>query len=103
MALNGGRWSDYMNSEFDTARVKNHSTPIFLGADRQYLGSNVIYQTTGANDSSSPLGSFAGQSLEVSSSANVRSLSMSRVISWLWRRLSPMSFIPVVLTRSLRS
>lgn len=62
LALNGGRWSDYMNSEFDTARVKNHSTPIFLGADRQYLGSNVIYQTTGANDSSSPLGSFAGQS-----------------------------------------
>lgn len=61
LALNGGRWSDFLNSEFDTARVKNHSTPIFLGADRQYLGSNVIYQTTGAGDSSSPLGAFAGQ------------------------------------------
>lgn len=61
LSLNGGRWSDFLNSEFDTARVKNHSTPIFLGADRQYLGSNVIYQTTGAGDSSSPLGAFAGQ------------------------------------------
>ena len=62
LALNGGRWSDFLNSEFDVSRVKNHSTPIFLGADRQYLGSNVIYQTTGAGDSSSPLGAFAGQS-----------------------------------------
>ena len=61
LALNGGRWSDFLNSEFDVSRVKNHSTPIFLGADRQYLGSNVIYQTTGAGDSSSPLGAFAGQ------------------------------------------
>lgn len=61
LSLNGGRWSDFLNSEFDTARVKNHSTPIFLGADRQYLGSNVIYQTTGAGDSASPLGAFAGQ------------------------------------------
>lgn len=61
LALNGGRWSDFLNSEFDTARVKNRSTPIFLGADRQYLGSNVIYQTTGAGDSASPLGAFAGQ------------------------------------------
>lgn len=63
LAMAGGsRWSDYLNSEFDTARVKNQSTPIFLGADRQYLGSKVIYQTTGAGDSSSPLGAFAGQS-----------------------------------------
>lgn len=62
LALNGGRWSDFLNSEFDVSRVKNHSTPIFLGADRQYLGSNVVYQTTGAGDPSSPLGAFAGQS-----------------------------------------
>ena len=63
LAMAGGsRWSDYLNAEFDTARVKNHTTPIFLGADRQYLGSKVIYQTTGAGDSSSPLGAFAGQS-----------------------------------------
>ena len=62
LAMNGGRWSDFLNSEFDTARVKNHSTPIFLGADRQYLGSKVIYQTTGAGNTASPLGAFAGQS-----------------------------------------
>lgn len=61
LSLNGGRWSDFLNSEFDVSRVKNHSTPIFLGADRQYLGSNVVYQTTGAGDSASPLGAFAGQ------------------------------------------
>lgn len=62
LCLNGGRFSDYLNSQLDTARVKNTSVPIFLGADRQYLGSNVIYQTTGAGDASSPLGAFAGQS-----------------------------------------
>lgn len=63
LAMAGGsRYSDYQNAEFDVSRVKNTSTPIFLGADRQYLGSNVIYQTTGAGDSSSPLGAFAGQS-----------------------------------------
>lgn len=63
LAMAGGsRYSDYQNAEFDVSRVKNASTPIFLGADRQYLGSNVIYQTTGAGDSSSPLGAFAGQS-----------------------------------------
>lgn len=63
LAMAGGsRYSDYMDAEFDVSRVKNASTPIFLGADRQYLGSNVIYQTTGAGDSSSPLGAFAGQS-----------------------------------------
>lgn len=63
LAMAGGsRYSDYMNAEFDVSRVKNASTPVFLGADRQYLGSNVIYQTTGAGDSSSPLGAFAGQS-----------------------------------------
>lgn len=63
LAMAGGsRGSDYSRAQFDCSRVKNTTTPIFLGADRQYLGSNVIYQTTGYEDSASPLGSFAGQS-----------------------------------------
>lgn len=57
----GSRYSDFQNAQFDTSRLKNHSTPLFLGSDRQYLGSNIIYQTTGAGDSNSPLGAFAGQ------------------------------------------
>lgn len=62
LALAGGsRYSDFQNSQFDTSRLKNHTTPLYLGSDRQYLGSNVIYQTTGAGNSDSPLGAFAGQ------------------------------------------
>lgn len=62
LALSGGsRYSDYINAQFDVSRLKNHSTPYYLGSDRQYLGSKVIYQTTGAGDADSPLGSFAGQ------------------------------------------
>lgn len=62
LALAGGsRYSDYLNSQFDVSRLKHTTSPLFLGSDRQYLGSNVIYQTTGAGDSSSPLGAFAGQ------------------------------------------
>ncbi len=62
LALAGGsRYSDYLNSEFDVSRVRHTSSPIFLGSDRQFLGSNVIYQTTGFEDANSPLGAFAGQ------------------------------------------
>lgn len=62
LALAGGsRYSDYINSQFDVSRLKHTTSPLYLGSDRQYLGSNVIYQTTGAGDSSSPLGAFAGQ------------------------------------------
>lgn len=62
LAMAGGsRYSDFENAEFDTARVKNSTTPIFLGMDRLNLGSNIIYQTTGFDNASSPLGSFAGQ------------------------------------------
>lgn len=62
LALAGGsRYSDYINSQFDVSHLKHTTTPLYLGSDRQYLGSNVIYQTTGAGDSSSPLGAFAGQ------------------------------------------
>lgn len=57
----GSRYSDYINGQFDVSRLKNTNVPVFLGADRKFLGSNVIYQTTGAGDSSSPLGTFAGQ------------------------------------------
>lgn len=56
-----GRYSDYLEGQFDVSRLKKSNVPLFLGADRQYLGSKVIYQTTGAGDSSSPLGAFAGQ------------------------------------------
>lgn len=63
LALGGGsRYSDYVNAEFDVSRLKDYTNPLFLGSDRQYLGSKVIYQTTGFNDAESPLGSFAGQS-----------------------------------------
>ena len=62
LALSGGsRYSDYINSQFDVSRLKHTTTPLYLGSDRDFLGSNVIYQTTGAGDSSSPLGAFAGQ------------------------------------------
>lgn len=62
LALAGGsRYSDYINSQFDVSRLKHTTTPLYLGSDRDFLGSNVIYQTTGAGDSSSPLGAFAGQ------------------------------------------
>lgn len=57
-----GRYSDYLEGHFDVSRIKNCHVPLFLGADRQYLGSKVVYQTTGAGNSDSPLGSFAGQS-----------------------------------------
>lgn len=63
LAFGGGaRYSDYMNSQFDTTSIKHTSSPLWLGSDRQYLGSNVIYQTTGFESKTSPLGSFAGQS-----------------------------------------
>lgn len=62
LALAGGsRYSDYINSQFDVSHLKHTTTPLYLGSDRDFLGANIIYQTTGAGDSSSPLGAFAGQ------------------------------------------
>lgn len=63
LATGGGtRYSDYNNAEFDTASVKNVTTPLFLGSDRQYLGSKVIYQTSGQTEQGGTnLGDFAGQ------------------------------------------
>lgn len=62
LAMAGGaRYSDYLSAQFDTSRVKNFTSPLYLGSDRFYLGSNIIYQTTGFDSVDSPLGSFAGQ------------------------------------------
>lgn len=63
LAMSGGsRYSDYENAQFDTGHVHNFAVPLYLGSDQHFLGSNVIYQTTGFDSSDSPLGSFAGQS-----------------------------------------
>lgn len=62
LAMAGGsRYSDYENAQFDLGHVKNSNVPVFLGSDRQYLGSKVIYQTSGSTASDNKLGSFAGQ------------------------------------------
>lgn len=58
----GSRFSDFQAAQFDATSIKHSTSPLFLGADRQYLGSNVIYQTTGFENRESPLGAFAGQS-----------------------------------------
>lgn len=57
----GSRYTDYENAQFDASRLRNTVVPIFLGSDRKMLGSNIIYQTTGFENSESPLGAFAGQ------------------------------------------
>lgn len=63
LSLGGGsRYSDFEDSQFDVSRIRHTSSPVFLGSDRQYLGSRVIYQTTGFDQADSPLGAFAGQS-----------------------------------------
>ncbi len=61
MFAGGSRYSDFVQAEFDVSKLKKVSSPIFLGSDSVSLGANVLYQTTGAGDASSPLGSFAGQ------------------------------------------
>lgn len=62
LAMAGGsRYSDYENAQFDLGHVKNSNVPVFLGSDRQYLGSKVIYQTSGSTAEDNKLGSFAGQ------------------------------------------
>lgn len=62
LAFGGGsRGSDFIKAEFDVDPKLSATVPIFLGSDTCRLGSNVLYQTTGAGDASSPLGSFSGQ------------------------------------------
>lgn len=62
LAFGGGsRGSDFIKAEFDVDPKLSATVPLFLGSDTCRLGSNVLYQTTGAGDASSPLGSFSGQ------------------------------------------
>lgn len=62
LAFGGGsRGSDFIKAEFDVDPKLSATVPLFLGSDTCRLGSNVLYQTTGSGDASSPLGSFCGQ------------------------------------------
>lgn len=62
LAFGGGsRGSDFIKAEFDVDPKLSATVPLFLGSDTCRLGSNVLYQTTGAGNSNSPLGSFSGQ------------------------------------------
>lgn len=61
LAMGDGKYSGYLDNQFDVSSVRNSSVPLFLGSDRMMLGTNIIYQTTGFENSDSPLGAFAGQ------------------------------------------
>lgn len=57
----GGRNSDFYESQFDVKLSQDNTCPAFLGSDSFDMNVNTLYQTTGFEDSSSPLGSFSGQ------------------------------------------
>lgn len=57
----GGRNSDFYESQFDVKLSQDNTCPAFLGSDSFDMNVNALYQTTGFDDSSSPLGSFSGQ------------------------------------------
>jgi hypothetical protein len=57
----GGRNSDFYESQFDVKLDQNNTCPAFLGSDSFDMNVNTLYQTTGFEDSSSPLGAFSGQ------------------------------------------
>lgn len=57
----GGRNSDFYESQFDVKLDQDNTCPAFLGSDSFDMNVNTLYQTTGFEDSSSPLGSFSGQ------------------------------------------
>jgi hypothetical protein len=57
----GGRNSDFYESQFDVKLNQDNTCPAFLGSDSFDMNVNALYQTTGFEDSSSPLGSFSGQ------------------------------------------
>lgn len=57
----GGRNSDFYESQFDVKLNQDNTCPAFLGSDSFDMNVNTLYQTTGFEDSSSPLGSFSGQ------------------------------------------
>lgn len=57
----GGRNSDFYESQFDVKLDQDSSCPAFLGSDSFDMNVNTLYQTTGFEDNSSPLGAFSGQ------------------------------------------
>lgn len=57
----GGRNSDFYESQFDVKLNQDNACPAFLGSDSFDMNVNTLYQTTGFEDSSSPLGAFSGQ------------------------------------------
>lgn len=57
----GGRNSDFYESQFDVKLDQDNTCPAFLGSDSFDMNVNTLYQTTGFEDASSPLGSFSGQ------------------------------------------
>ena len=57
----GGRNSDFYESQFDVKLSQDNTCPAFLGSDSFDMNVNTLYQTTGFEDNTSPLGSFSGQ------------------------------------------
>ena len=57
----GGRNSDFYESQFDVKLGQDNTCPAFLGSDSFDMNVNTLYQTTGFEDSASPLGAFSGQ------------------------------------------
>ena len=57
----GGRNSDFYESQFDVKLSQDNTCPAFLGSDSFDMNVNALYQTTGFEDNSSPLGAFSGQ------------------------------------------
>lgn len=57
----GGRNSDFYESQFDVKLGQDNTCPAFLGSDSFDMNVNTLYQTTGFENSSSPLGAFSGQ------------------------------------------
>lgn len=57
----GGRNSDFYESQFDVKLDQDNTCPAFLGSDSFDMNVNTLYQTTGFDDGSSPLGAFSGQ------------------------------------------
>ena len=57
----GGRNSDFYESQFDVKLNQDNTCPAFLGSDSFDMNVNALYQTTGFEDNSSPLGAFSGQ------------------------------------------
>lgn len=57
----GGRNSDFYESQFDVKLSQDNTCPAFLGSDSFDMNVNTLYQTTGFDNDTSPLGSFSGQ------------------------------------------